>query len=268
VDSDTEDPDFDDRSATLTVVGSNPPPTITCPSDVTVSAEPGQCSAMVNFAVSASDNCPGVVVVSSPASGSTFPRGTTTVTATATDSAGAIQDQQPPTIVCPPDKIVTTAKPGDLTVPVTFPSPTIGDNCPGATVVCVPASGSAFPLGTTTVTCTATDTSGNTASCTFKVVAFDVCLKNDVGSASLLFNSQTGQFIFCCNGITQTGTAAATRQGCTISLLRLGPGYRVQATVNTCGRTGTATLQVPIGQTRCLIVDRDISNNVCSCSGV
>ncbi|MDP3063990.1 MAG: HYR domain-containing protein [Chloroflexota bacterium] len=34
---------------------------------------------------------------------------------------------------------------------------------------CVPASGSTFPLGTTTVTCTASDAAGNTGSATFTV---------------------------------------------------------------------------------------------------
>src|SRR6185369_10391070 len=36
-------------------------------------------------------------------------------------------------------------------------------------LVCIPASGSSFPIGTTTVTCTAKDSQGHTASCTFKV---------------------------------------------------------------------------------------------------
>jgi hypothetical protein len=46
---------------------------------------------------------------------------------------------------------------------------TASDNCPGVTTVCAPPSGSVFPLGTTTVTCIATDTSGNTATCSFTV---------------------------------------------------------------------------------------------------
>jgi HYR domain len=37
------------------------------------------------------------------------------------------------------------------------------------TPVCTPASGSTFPPGTTTVTCTATDTHGNTATGSFQV---------------------------------------------------------------------------------------------------
>jgi hypothetical protein len=48
-------------------------------------------------------------------------------------------------------------------------SATATDNCPGVIVACNPASGASFPLGTTTVTCTATDASGNTANCSFTV---------------------------------------------------------------------------------------------------
>jgi hypothetical protein len=50
-------------------------------------------------------------------------------------------------------------------------SATASDNCPGVTVVCNPGSGSVFPVGTTTVTCTATDTASpaNIASCSFTV---------------------------------------------------------------------------------------------------
>jgi hypothetical protein len=46
---------------------------------------------------------------------------------------------------------------------------TASDNCPGVTVTSTPASGSVFSVGTTTVNSTATDTSGNTASCSFTV---------------------------------------------------------------------------------------------------
>jgi len=82
-------------------------PTITCPANITVNASPGTCSASVTFTVTATDNCPGVTVVSSPASGSVFALGTTTVNATATDSAGhskscsfsvTVKDVEPPVI--------------------------------------------------------------------------------------------------------------------------------------------------------------------------
>ena len=43
------------------------------------------------------------------------------------------------------------------------------DHDPDPTVVCVPASGSFFPAGTTLVTCTATDAAGNESSGQFPV---------------------------------------------------------------------------------------------------
>jgi uncharacterized protein YjbI with pentapeptide repeats len=47
---------------------------------------------------------------------------------------------------------------------------TASDPDDAATVTCAPPSGSVFPIGTTTVGCTATDTHGNTASASFLVV--------------------------------------------------------------------------------------------------
>jgi hypothetical protein len=105
-----------------------------------------------------------------------YPVGTTTITWTATDASGntatctqtvTVNDTQPPQITCAPNQTVPQdSVQGAI---VTYPSPTATDNCPGVTAACSPPSGSVFPLGTTTVTCTATDASGNTASCSFTV---------------------------------------------------------------------------------------------------
>ncbi|MEO7047889.1 MAG: HYR domain-containing protein, partial [Ferruginibacter sp.] len=63
-------------------------PAIVCPANINTTSTIGACTAVVNFTVNATDNCPGVTVTSSPASGSTFASGTTTVTNTATDASG------------------------------------------------------------------------------------------------------------------------------------------------------------------------------------
>jgi hypothetical protein len=85
-----------------------------------------------------SDNCPGAVVTSNPASGSFFPVGTTTVTQTATDASGntatctftvTITDTQPPTITCP-SNITTGTNPGICGAVVNFNLPAVTDNCP------------------------------------------------------------------------------------------------------------------------------------------
>jgi hypothetical protein len=76
-------------------------------------------------------------------------------------------DTTAPQITCPGN----ISKPVDLgkcTAAVTFPAPTVADNC-SVTASCNPPSRSTFPLGTTTDTCTATDQAGLTNSCSFNV---------------------------------------------------------------------------------------------------
>lgn len=64
------------------------PPTVTVPRDV-MSEATGPGGAVVSYVAAARDDVDGIVPVTcSPASGSTFPIGTTTVTCTATDSSG------------------------------------------------------------------------------------------------------------------------------------------------------------------------------------
>src|SRR5262249_55202887 len=63
-------------------------PIIQCPGSILVSCAPGQCSAPVNFAVTATDNSGVATVACNPASGSAFAKGTTTVNCTATDGVG------------------------------------------------------------------------------------------------------------------------------------------------------------------------------------
>ncbi len=76
-----------DQIQTITV-SDNTAPVITCPSNVTVNNDAGNCSAVVNFNVTATDNCSTPSIVSNPASGSVFSVGTTTVHSTATDACG------------------------------------------------------------------------------------------------------------------------------------------------------------------------------------
>jgi hypothetical protein len=120
-----------------------------------------------------------------PASGSTFPllpppppTTTTVVNCSAIDGSGntgsasfnvTIQDTTPPVISNMPGNITVTAT-GPSGAVVTWPSPTAFDivdlNVP---VTCVPPSGSVFSVGTTTVTCSASDVRGNTSQESFTV---------------------------------------------------------------------------------------------------
>ncbi len=66
-------------------------PTITCPAPVTVNNDPGQCSAVVSYTVTGSDNCSYTLAQTGGiASGSVFPFGTTTNSWKVTDASNNI----------------------------------------------------------------------------------------------------------------------------------------------------------------------------------
>lgn len=70
-------------------------------------------------------------------------------------------------LTCPANQTATAAS-GALSAVVTYPNPTFTGTCTNPVISCVPASGSAFPVGTTTVTCTGTEGT-TTAQCSFNV---------------------------------------------------------------------------------------------------
>jgi hypothetical protein len=102
--------------------------------------------------------------------------GTTPVACSATDGSGNAStcsfnvtvrpETTPPSIACPAPIVIDACVEGG---PVAHFNVTAADNCGAATVTCSHASGATFPVGTTNVTCTATDGLGNTASCSFPV---------------------------------------------------------------------------------------------------
>lgn len=91
----------------------------------------------------------------------------TSPTPTPTPIPTPTPDPDPPTITCPaPVTASTTAAEGTT---VTFAAPAVSAGKEPVTVACTPASGSMFPLGATTVNCTATDALNRTNSCSFTV---------------------------------------------------------------------------------------------------
>src|SRR5262249_27357433 len=72
-----------------------------------------------------------------------------------------------PTIVCPAS--VTVTSPNGQPTNVTYGSTTISGGAPPITETCTNPNQSAFPIGTTTVTCTATDARQRASSCSFQV---------------------------------------------------------------------------------------------------
>ena len=266
---------------TVNVSAETIPPVITCPANITQSASVGQCSAVVTYATPAvTDNCPGVgVPVCSPTSGSIFPKGTTAVTCSVRDTAGnqgscsfsvTVVDTQPPSISNSPNIVTNTINAGDASIAVTFPTPAASDNCSGVAVVCSPPSGSAFPRGVTTVTCTATDAGGNHSSCSFTVRVFDYVIKDDTNGQLLRFDSGTGEYDFfdCRKNLSLHGVGVVTINSCKTTMTDTGPDPKrpdrnllVQA--NWCTRTGSATLTYQ-GATRTLN-DPNLSNNIIGC---
>jgi len=101
---------------------------------------------------------------------------------TLVDTGSISLDDTPPVIGACPDDIVQAADPGDgdgcQGAIVTYTVPGATDNCGGVTVACVPDSGTFFGVGDTTVTCTATDDCGNTASCQFMVTVTETNVVN------------------------------------------------------------------------------------------
>jgi hypothetical protein len=79
-------------------------------------------------------------------------------------------DEIPPTfVIVPPDLTLDATSPAGAVV--AYLAPTATDNAPGPiAIVCSPSSGATFSVGSTLVTCTATDASGNAARTTFTVV--------------------------------------------------------------------------------------------------
>src|SRR5581483_1463291 len=155
-------------------------PQIICPADITRSTDPDLCTAVVTFAPTATDNCPlpENAVICRPPSGTAFSKGVTDVTCTVTDGVGfttscsftvTVNDTQKPSLTCPANLTHGTDQ-NLCTAAVTYAVPSVSDNCQGVGVpTCSPASGSIFPKGVSTVTCSVSDASNNSASCAFTV---------------------------------------------------------------------------------------------------
>ena len=187
-------------------------PIISCPSDITLSVG-GSCQITLpdyrSLAV-ANDNCD-VTVSQAPVAGTAIGLGDTQVVLTATDGAGntstctfnvTVEDSSAPTIVCPGNKTVLVDAACTAVLIDYTAQATANDNC-SVTVSQSPVAGTAIGLGTTTVTLTASDASGNISSCTFDVNVEDnidpsiICPSNETiyvdASCSATLNDYTSQ---------------------------------------------------------------------------
>ncbi len=125
----------------------------------------------------ASDNLdPAVEVTCAPASGATFPLGHSGVTCSASDVAGnpatvsfsiTVLDTIAPELSVPADITAEATSPEGRVV--SFSASASDAVTPSPAVACSPASGSTFPVGATTVTCSTYDAAGNAATASFTV---------------------------------------------------------------------------------------------------
>jgi hypothetical protein len=165
-----------DTCRTLVTVVDETAPDIICPSPVTAELATHEGTA-VNIPVTVTDNCDPGPCLSSDAP-CLFPLGTTTVTFTAVDNASnessctvdvIVQDTTPPVITCPPPLTVEQESHAGTVVDLVACAWDIGD----ADVAVTDDAPAVFALGSTVVTFTAVDDSGNSSSCTTTVTVLD-----------------------------------------------------------------------------------------------
>ena len=185
------DADLNSSSATFDVTvhltpDTTPPVLSGLPSNIALeTTDPAGAVVDYSMPTATDDRDPAPGVTCAPPPGALFAVGTTTVTCTATDidgnsssgafdvavtlASGEVPDTTPPVIGgMPADIGVLTTTVSGMTVSYASPTAT-DDRDPSPVVACAPSSGSVFPVGTTTVTCTATDSAGNSAGDSFDV---------------------------------------------------------------------------------------------------
>ncbi len=162
--------------ATVTVKRDATPPVLQCQATVTAEATSAGGTALSSLprpaATDALDPAP-TVTVTAPAQ---LPLGDTTASASAVDHAGntssctfvaRVRDTTAPALQCPTDQEATAADASGAAVTFAATATDAADGAPELAYSHAP--GSVFPAGSTEVTVTAADDSGNQATCRFQV---------------------------------------------------------------------------------------------------
>lgn len=157
-------------------VGDTTEPTLSVPGDLVIEAT-GASGAAVTFTVSAIDDEDGAVpVICTTPPGSTVPIGVTIVHCYALDATGnldygtfavIVEDTTAPILTVPGSMTVEPS--GPWGAELAFAAVALDAVDGVVPVTCSPAPGTVLPVGVTTVTCSATDAAGNTASASFDV---------------------------------------------------------------------------------------------------
>ncbi|MDY0142465.1 MAG: HYR domain-containing protein, partial [Bacteroidales bacterium] len=246
-----------DNANIIVTVYDTEDPTITCPADVAVNSDAGSCEAtgVVIGTPTVNDNCgvntvtgvrSDLLVLSDP-----YPLGNTTITWTVTDFSGnfatceqlvTVTDIELPTITCPTDVSVNTDADDCNASGVILGTPTTDDNCTVASVTNdAPAT---FPIGTTTVTWTVTDGSGNIATCEQLVTVTDIELPTITCPTDVSVNTDADD----CNASGVILGTPTTDDNCTVASV-----------------TNDAPATFPIGTTTVTWTVTDGSGNIATC---
>ncbi|HEY9082768.1 MAG TPA: HYR domain-containing protein, partial [Vicingaceae bacterium] len=187
-----------------------------------------------------------------------FPIGNTTVTWTSTDGSSnfvtctqvvTVVDNEAPVITCPSDTVVGNT-PGLCGAVVNYTAPVGTDNCTGATTVLVSglASGSTFPVGTTTVVYAVVDGSNNGDTCSFNVTVADSLAPTAVCQDITIYLDNTGNV-----NILGTDVDGGSSDDCAIDTLTLSQ-YNF-----TCSAIGTNNVTLYV---------TDTYGNIDSCTAI
>ncbi|MEM6270972.1 MAG: HYR domain-containing protein [Bacteroidota bacterium] len=172
----------DSCTFTISVVDSTVPQVLDCPATDTLFADASCDGILPDYSATLNifDNCDAnPTVVQTPMAGAVVSGlgGTAPVTLAVTDSSGnvsncnfnvvVVDSTAPVASMCPPSQIFTPTV-LDCNPAVNFAPPVFADNCtPSPAITSTSVPGDNFPIGTTSITYTATDSSGNSGVCTF-----------------------------------------------------------------------------------------------------
>ncbi|MBO3696889.1 FG-GAP-like repeat-containing protein [Roseivirga sp. E12] len=199
------------------------------PADISVNTEEESCAATVNYQVGANGNpIPDISYSFTGATsgsgdgtgaGASFNLGITNVTLTVTNACGndthtftvTVIDNEDPVLSDVPSDITVNSQDTDCSEIVNWTAPGASDNC-SVSLTSSHNPGDVFPVGTTTVTYTATDGSGNAVSASFNVTVVPIPM--EITMIPAVFNS-VQSFNVSCNGATDGSIDATVTGGCT-----------------------------------------------------
>ncbi len=260
-------------SCSFTVTITGVAPDIQCPADMTVDTDAGQCNAVVSFAATENTGIPPSTISYSPQPGSTFPVGTTTVTATATNPVGSdqctfnvtVQDNEAPNAVCQNTTVQLDAN-GNGSITAADVDGGSNDACGIASLSVSPNSFGCANVGSNTVTLTVTDNNNQVSTCTANVTVVDNVAPNAVCQSATVQLDANGN-----GSIIAADVDGGSSDACGIASLSVMPNSFGCANVGSNTVTLTVTdnnNQVSTCTANVTVVDNVAPNAVCQSATV